>query len=191
VGTTVTMKATLQGLERPYPAGYDVPLTLKLYSSSENISFSTILALPDPLYEFTTADNIGEFVISAKDPQGLRSITFPVSDMPAGIFNVTLYSPSNLVNFRDGLQIVVGMGVIDMGTLLAGDAKDITEGSKSIDFIGDFMRFAGAYESGPTWNADRWNPKTDFDKTDFIDVTDFSMLYTNYGELSPHDVTPE
>ncbi|MFC2019637.1 hypothetical protein ACFLU4_06800 [Chloroflexota bacterium] len=62
------------------------------------------------------------------------------------------------------------------------DAKDTCENSLAID-ITDFVRFATAYET--VCGDGDWNELTDFNCSGQVEITDFSLLYMNYGRSSP------
>ncbi|MFC2019924.1 hypothetical protein ACFLU4_08305 [Chloroflexota bacterium] len=109
-----------------------------------------------------------------------KVITLAVGGLPTGSYNITLYSPHNLVNLKDGVNIAHDI-TLDMGILKEGDAKDITEDSKKID-ITDFTRFCAAYETIPGF--DNWSTLADFNCNNQVEITDFSLFYTNYGESS-------
>jgi len=175
---TLTCTAKLQGDNR-LEAGYDVPLTLKLYTVA--ITFINITTAT-PSATFSTTG--GEIAITNTDT-GTKTITFTVTGVPPGLFNATLFTPYALVNYRVDNAIPVAGTTIDMGELKAGDAIDLDSGSTTVD-ITDFATFAGAYNAIPT--SGNWNVAADFDRDDYVGIVDFSMLYTNYGQLSPNTV---
>ena len=74
---------------------------------------------------------------------------------------------------------------LDMGTLKEGDAKDCSESSLAVD-ITDFVRFVAAYEA--VSGDGNWNALCDFNCNDQVEITDFSLLYANYGQSSPQIV---
>ncbi|MFH1775450.1 MAG: S8 family serine peptidase [Chloroflexota bacterium] len=178
VGNTITLRATLQGDARTFE-GMDVPLTLRLYD--QEVTSSNILTL-SPVETFATADwNID---IYDRDP-GTKVLSCNVSALPTGTYNVTLYTPHCLVNLNNGVNIAQGI-TLDMGALKEGDAKDITESSKTVDST-DFTRFSLSYELAEGETG--YNPLADFDRSGTVDIGDFSLLYTNYGETSPQTVS--
>ncbi|MFH1775414.1 MAG: hypothetical protein ABH839_01980 [Chloroflexota bacterium] len=176
--TDITVTAQLQGDYRTLE-GYNVPLSLKLYD--QPVSTSNIISIP-PIYILTSSG--GDISIIDKNTS-TGTITLNVSEAPAGIFNITLYTPHCLINLKNGVNIPAQGTQINMGTLMEGDAEDITENSKTIDST-DFQRFALAYEtvSGDT----DWNELVDFNRDGTVNIQDFSFLYTNYGETSPQVV---
>ncbi|MFC2019424.1 C1 family peptidase [Chloroflexota bacterium] len=177
VGAKMTVTATLQGDTRP-DTGMIVPATLKLYDQAVNIGNLLTLA---PVETFATAD-ANTSLTDYNDTT--KVITITVGALPTGTYNITLYSPHNLLNLRDGVNIVHDI-TIDMGTLKEGDAKDSSEDSLAID-ITDFVRFAAAYEAVP--GDGNWNGLCDFNRNIQVEITDFSLLYANYGESSPQTV---
>ncbi|MFC1860755.1 hypothetical protein ACFLYL_00515 [Chloroflexota bacterium] len=188
IGASMTVTATLQGAPRPLE-GYDVELDLKLYD--QPVDAGNILTL-NPVESFSTGD--GNIVITDKPTQEeidegtSKNISFIVSALPQGTYNITLYSPHNLVNLKNGVTIATEGTTVDMDTLLEGDARDISEDSLSID-ITDLTRFALAYEtsSGPPIQPD-WDWRADFNRNGQVEITDFSLLYSNYGKTSPRTV---
>ncbi|MFC2018850.1 S8 family serine peptidase [Chloroflexota bacterium] len=177
VGAKMTVTATLQGDTRPL-SGMEVPLTLRLYDQAVNSGNLLSLA---PVEIFATADSNIE--ITDKNDT-TKVITLTVGGLPTITYNVTLYSPHNLVNLKDGVSIAHG-NTLDMGTLKEGDAKDSSESSLAID-ITDFVRFAAAYEAVPS--DGNWNELCDFNRNNQVDISDFSLLYANYGESSPQAI---
>ncbi len=124
----------------------------------------------------------GKITITGTDVPN-KLITFTMSGLPvANDYYATLYTPHCLVNYKSGINIAPTGMTINMGELLAGDAKDVTEDSTAIDMT-DFTRFALAYNTSPGMGG--WKENADFDRTNFIDIIDFSLLYTNYGKSSP------
>jgi hypothetical protein len=103
-----------------------------------------------------------------------------------GTYHITLYNPQCLVNLRNDVAIVAQGTSIDMGALKEGDVVDIESGSKTID-ITDFSTFAATYETTPS--GGNWNEMADFDRNDSVNISDFSLLYTNYGGVSPQTIT--
>ena len=173
-------KVILQGMGRPQ-AGYNVPLTIKLYDSSTEIKSANLLS-ETALDTFTTAE--GDIIIDSID-LATRTITFLIADAPEGTYNITLYSPHSLLNLRNAVTLQAGGTLVMMGTLKEGDAKDSSENSLAID-ITDFTRFALAYQ---TERGDEdWNASADFDRDENISIIDFSLLYMNYGQPSPQTV---
>lgn len=178
--TTLTVTATLQGAARP-AAGYNVPLTLKLYDQAVTVATANIRILV-PLATFTIADgNISITDINTTT----HAITFTVSGVPLGTYNITLYTPHCLVNLKNGVMILDTGTMFNMGTLREGDAKDITEGSLVID-IQDFSILAAAFLSVPT--SPNWDARADFDRNDWVNIVDFSLLAFNYAKTSPQVV---
>ncbi len=110
----------LQGDSRPL-AGYYVPLTVRLY----NVPITgTNIKIQAPVATFSTTD--GNMVITNTNVP-TKQITLTVGALtPGGPYNVTLYSPHNLVNLKNGVTIAASGTSFDMGTLLEGDAQDIT-----------------------------------------------------------------
>ncbi len=180
VGATMTLTVTLEGDGRP-EAGMDVPLTLKLYDTE--VTTANILTL-SPVEVFSTES--GAIAITSKDIVNAKVVvTATVGGLAVGNYYITLYSPHCLVNYKTGVTIAPSGTAIDMGKLLEGDAKDISESSKAIDST-DFNRFALAYEAVPT--SGNWNALADFDRSQLIDIYDFNLLYDNYGKSSPQVV---
>lgn len=177
IGTVI-----LQGTYRPL-SGHYVPLTVKLYSSQTPLTTETIIGA-QPLYTFST----GNGNITITDVNELSHlVTFEVSGVTVGTYNMTLYSPHNLVNLVNGVAVVREGTMVDMVELLEGDAVDIVANSLTID-VDDFSVFASAYEALPT--SPNWDARADFDRNGDVTIIDFSLLYTNYGKTTPQNVTP-
>jgi predicted GH43/DUF377 family glycosyl hydrolase len=178
-GATITGTVTLQGDERDL-AGMDVPLTMKIYTASVNLGNILTVA---PLDTFTTA--LSDISITNRDVD-TKVVTFEVTGVPAGLFNITLYTPHALVNYKAGVNIPYDGATVDMGTLLEGDAQDISEGNTIIN-ITDFGRFASSYNKAE--GDEGFDPTADFDESNYIDILDFTLLYTNFLKTSPQTVT--
>ncbi|MBI2831796.1 MAG: hypothetical protein HYX79_06030 [Chloroflexi bacterium] len=178
------MTATLQGDARPPTSGYNIPFTVKLYNQAvTNLNIKTL----QPSYTFSTGD--GSIVVT--DSSGTNHVVaFDVKMFNESIYGnswyITLYSPHNLVNLQNSVTINGDLTGLSMGTLWEGDAVDITQGSVVIDFS-DFVAFGNAYETQS--GMPNWNPNADFDRSGWVKMADFSLLYTNYGKTSPQTVT--
>jgi hypothetical protein len=173
-------QVVLQGDERPV-AGHNVPLTLKVYDSGTAITISNV-ATETPLYTFSTTDST--LIITDTDTTN-HILTFSAPTMLPGSYNITVYTPHCLVNLKNNVTVTGSGTLVDMGELLAGDAQDISEGNTIIN-ITDFGRFASSYEKAST--DEGFDPTADFDESDFIDILDFTLLYTNFLKTSPQTV---
>jgi len=172
-GTTFMTK--LQGGLRP-TEGYNIPLTMKLYDNTTILTFSNILT-ETPLYTFSTAN---ENISITETNTGTKTITFQVTGLPSGIYNITLFSPHCLVNLRNGVEIAPGS--VDMGTLLEGNANDDVQiaGADFSMLLNDYLETS----SGDQWNSGR----CDFDRNGQVTSIDFSALAANYNLTSPQTV---
>jgi hypothetical protein len=114
-----------------------------------------------------------------------KIVTITAGGLPTGTYYVTLFSNHCLVIHRANVTINETGNNTYMGTLLAGDAQDFSEGNTIIN-ITDFGRFAAAYEKSS--GHPRFDASADFDESDHIDIMDFTLLYTNFGKTSPQTV---
>ena len=159
-------------------AGYDVPLTLKLYDQATTLTINNILT-ETPLYTFTKSDGA---IIITNTNTSTKTITLQVTGLSVGTFNITLFTPHALINLRNGQAIAASGTSFDMGTLLEGNADD-SEQITGADFsllLNDYLQI----DSGDEWHGGR----CDFDYSGQVTSVDFSLLIANYNETSPQTV---
>lgn len=154
-GTTVPI--LIQGhvtLQRPNAAAPDpswiVPVVLTLSTPGT----------ADERYRWqVTTDDSGNFSL--------------LETFATGTYDVRAKNPHTLRNLRRNVTFTGGINVLDMGTLLEGDANDDNRVN-----VADFVILRNAYftEEG----RPGFDPRADFDEDNRINVRDFALLRANY-----------
>lgn len=164
----VSLSAVLQGSYRP-DSGWVVPLTVNFFFTSGNTTPVDVMnASPACSFNLTTIKSGGTAVALA-------------SAINPGTYDITVVSPHCLVNVKRGVAVEVPSTMVDMGTLLEGNAND----DKKIN-INDFGLLAKTY--GKFSSDAGFNPGADFDRSGKINITDFGLLASNYGKYAPVEV---
>ena len=154
-GMEIAGSVTLQGRPDPPDASWSVPLTFRVYEPGQTI----------PRYEFyPTTDDSGQFTI--------------VDSIAPGTYDLQVKNSHTLSNRRENVTLVSGLNLVNMCTLLEGDADD----SDLVD-VSDFSKFAACFFKP----LDFWLfcPNTDFNEDGIVDVGDFSLLNSNFFEEGP------
>jgi hypothetical protein len=160
------LTVNLQGQARP-EAGWAVPLTVKVFERQE-APVDILTARPNYLYSFTMVRS------------GSLAVT-KFYGLAPGLYDVLVVSPHCLANVKHNVAISSPDYVIDMGTLLEGDANN--DGQIRIN---DFGILAVAY--GKYSGQSGYDTRADFDRDGQIRIADFGLLSVNYGELAPIEV---
>lgn len=182
-----TVKATLQGGIRPYPDGFQVPLTLRLYDDELTLDINNIMTA-EWLYEYSTEN--GDIEIIDIDQQA-KTITFAVYwDCDDDIYNVTLWDTHvapwdhTLINLMNDVDLFA-LETLDMGMLQEGNPNADVQinGADFSLLLNDYLQTP----SGPKWNDGR----CDFDHTFQVTSVDYSLMSLNYNHYSPIEVGGE
>lgn len=181
---TPTVRATLQGT-RPYPSGYQVPLTIRVYDSGLTLNYSNILTA-SYLYEYTSEN--GDIEITDIDEE-TKTIYFTVDwTCEDGTYHIALLDPHvphsppyahSLINLMNDVTIDPSQSEIDMGELVEGNpnADVIINGGDYNIVINDYLSTPG----GGNWNDGR----SDFNHTNQVTSMDLSFVVYNYYQYSP------
>jgi hypothetical protein len=101
---------------------------------------------------------------------------FTICNIPPGTYAVLARGFNTLANLRTGVVVPEGGSVtVDFGTLTPGDA----DGNNKVDIF-DFKLLYDAY--GATSGGPGWDPRVDFNCDGAIQILDFSILSTYYGQ---------
>ncbi|MCL0048335.1 hypothetical protein M1N20_02665 [Dehalococcoidia bacterium] len=158
----VDLSMVLQGGDRP-PEGWKIPVTINFFEPGAAVLVDT------PLRSFT--------VTTAKvDGRAVAQVS-----IAPGTYDVTVASETTLINVRRNVEIAAPDLVVDMGTLLEGNAN----GDQVINMI-DFSILAGSF--GRHEGDVDFTKGADFDRNGAINMIDFSLLAGNFGETSPVEV---
>jgi len=173
--TQINGTVKLEGGERPDPAGYAVPLTLKLYHPSLTLNSANILN--DTLQMFKYTQDAGDITLTPDHPYVLD---FSVT-VPSGEYQLSLVTEHCLVNLKD-VVLTSPTTSVDMGTLLEGNANDNNQliGDDFVLLLNDYLMT----DEGAKWNDGR----CDFDRSGQVDSVDFSLLVKNYNMFSPQNL---
>lgn len=154
----------LQGTYRPDPNGWEVPLTVAFFEPGANV-------VSDPnLYSFDlTTSKSGDYAFCE------------VWGVPPNTYDVTVVSEHTLLNVKRDVLVSDPNCLVYMGTMLEGNADD----NRTIDFF-DFAIL------GPSWLRypydPAFDPQADFDRNDYVDGSDLSLLTKNWLRPSPFEV---
>ena len=129
------------------------PLTVVLHSGSCNNPVATYNATTD------ASDN------------------FTITGMPSGTSYVRVKNAHTVSNCRANV-VVPSAGVVDLGTMLEGDANN----DDKINII-DFSVLRGGF--GKCLGVAGWDPRPDFNGDGCINIRDFSLLRTNFTKQGP------
>ena len=159
----VEISVILQGSSRPDPEGWVVPITLKFFSPEANVLSDS------PLYEFNlTTDK------AKADDTAICQCTGVTPDT----YDITTVSEHTLMNVRSGVAISAAYTLVDMCTLLEGNAND-----DNIINISDFGILAVSFMTLD--GEEGYDAKADFERNGIIDIHDFGMLAVNFMKTSP------
>ena len=158
-GVEIAGSVTLQGRPDPPDASWSVPLTFRVYDPGE----------ATPRYEFhPTTDDWGRFTI--------------VDSIAPGTYDLQVKNSHTLSNRRENVTLVSGLNLVNMCTLLEGDADD----NDLVD-VSDFSMLAACFFK--PLDSQPFCPNTDFNEDGVVDVGDFSLLNSNFFEEGPIIVT--
>ncbi|MCL0037058.1 hypothetical protein M1N15_00295 [Dehalococcoidia bacterium] len=158
----VDLSMVLQGGARP-PEGWEIPVTINFFEPGADVLADT------PVKSLTVT------TVKVED----RAVA-QVSIAP-GTYDVTVAGETTLINVRRNVEIAAPDLVVDMGTLLEGNAN----GDQVINMI-DFSILAGSF--GRHEGDVDFTKGADFDRNGAINMIDFSLLAGNFGETSPVEV---
>ncbi|MDD5093806.1 MAG: Ig-like domain-containing protein [Dehalococcoidia bacterium] len=166
----VDISVTLQGSSRP-DKGWVIPLTVKFFKPGANV----LRDLPVAICTDTTRK------------AGATAI-YTVEKVPEGIYDVTVVSKHTLINVKKNEKITGPADSVYMGTLLEGNANNMTglEITSTIINYTDFRILAASFMKS-TRDAD-FDPRADFDRNGIVDISDFGLLAVNYMKTSPVEV---
>jgi len=160
----VEISVVLQGSSRP-DEGWEIPVNVKFFTPGADVLNDS------PLYEFnfTTAKSDG-------------TATCQCFGVLPDTYDITVVSEHTLLNVRGGVIIPEIDTLVDMCTLLEGNAND-----DIIVDISDFGILALSFmelEGNPGYDA-----RADFERNGIIDIHDFGLLAINFMKYSPVDCT--
>jgi hypothetical protein len=151
----VEISVSLQGVSRPNPAGWQIPVTVKLFAPEVDVLTAV------PVYTFAaTMSKSGSLAVCT------------VGGVAPDSYDVTILSEHTLLNVNRGVVVSLPCTPVNMGTLLEGDA----DSSGTID-AADFDILQRAFMSS--------DPSADFDRNGIVDISDFGLLAVNFMKTSP------
>lgn len=167
IDTIVSISVVLQGEGRP-EAGWAVPLTARFFTPGADV-------LNDiPSYEFIlTAEKSATATVAACEATGIAP----------GTYDITVHGETTLMNAKRNVVISAPRSLINMGTLLEGDANQ--DNIVNLDDYAILSNCWLALQSQPEYDI-----KADFDRTGLINTADLSLLATNWLRTSPVEITP-
>jgi hypothetical protein len=161
----VSISVVLQGDDRP-DAGWVVPLTVRFFSPGADVLNDT------PTYEFnlTTTKSANAAVCEA-------------TGVAPGTYDITAISEHTLMNVKRNVVISEPNTSVDLGTLLEGNANQ-----DNIVNLDDYAILSMCWLVSKT--QAEYDPMTDFDRNEFINTADLSLLAANWLSSSPVEIPP-
>lgn len=151
----------LEGLGRPVPAGWQVPVTIKFFMPGADVLNAS------PLYSF--AGTTGYDSSRAK---------FQCTGLAQRYYDITVVSGHTLTNVKRNVYIGGTITSVDMGTLLEGNCNN-DNAVNGLDFL--ILKNSWLKSSGqPGFDA-----RADFDRNGTVNGLDFLLLKTNWLKSSP------
>ena len=167
IEAVVSISVVLQGQSRP-DAGWAVPLIVRLFTPGADVLNNI------PSYDFMlTAEKSATSNIAACEATGIA----------LGTYDITVHGETTLMNAKRNVVISAPRSLINMGTLLEGDANQ-----DNIVNLEDYAILSNcwlALQSQPEYDI-----IADFDRTGLINTADLSLLATNWLRISPVEITP-
>lgn len=156
----VDISVVLQGESRP-AGGWEVPVTSKFFTPGADVLNGT------PEYTFTgnTTKSDGTAI-------------FQCDGVASGSYDIAGVSDHTLMNVSRDVVISTPSEVVDMGTLLEGNANN-----DDIIDISDFGILALSYNKQE--GEAGYEPMADFDCNGIVNIHDFGLLAINYMQESP------
>ncbi len=152
---------TLQGTERP-DTGWVIPLTVKVFTTGANVLIDT------PLYTFT------------QDTTKVYNSALVQLDIPDGIYDITVKSNHTLMNVKRNVEVP---SVIDLGTLLEGNAKENTPANANSINLSDVITVSASWLKSV--GDVGFNPNCDFDINGVVNQFDLDLLRSNWNKRAP------
>ncbi|MDH5781611.1 MAG: hypothetical protein OEZ07_03460 [Dehalococcoidia bacterium] len=150
----------LPDYDRP-DEGWVVPITIKFLSPGADV-------LSD--------SPVDEFIVTTTKSNG--TATCQCTGVMPDTYDITAVSEHILMNVKRDVIISSPSTVVDMGTLLEGNAND-----DNIINISDFGILAVSFMKSE--GEDGYDVRADFDRNGIINISDFGMLAVNFMKSSP------
>lgn len=163
-GAEVDISLSLQGSARPVPSGWKIPLFVNFYLPGADVMNDL-----DIYHCLVTTTKSGDYAVCQ------------IPGVAPGTYDITAVSDHTLLNVKRGVVITEPTTVVDLGTLLEGDAY--TDGF--VDFY-DFSILGSAWSTSTTDAG--FEKLTDFDRNGVIDMFDLFLITSNWLESSPVEV---
>ena len=165
VAAQVSISVVLQGDGRP-DEGWIVPLTVKFFTPGANVLNDT------PTYEFNlTTTKSGNTAIC--DANGVAP----------GTYDIAAISEHTLTNVRKNAVISTPETLVDLGTLLEGNANQ----DNTINLY-DFAVLSMSWLASKTNGG--YDARADFDRNGLINASDLWLLSANWLRTSPVQIVP-
>jgi hypothetical protein len=163
-GAVVDISNVLQGNNRPDPAGWEVPVTVKFFAPRANVLVDT------PIYEFNrTTSKSGSNVVCQ------------VTGVSDSTYDVTVVSEHTLLNVKRDVAITSPTTSVDMGTLLEGNAND----DEHVDMF-DLSDLAASWLQSKGDAA--YDASADFDHNENVNFYDIVLMAVNWLKSSPIEI---
>jgi hypothetical protein len=163
VTIAVDIAVVLQGGSRP-ESGWVVPLTVKFFNPGSDVMNGT----PVFFFDLTTSKSSGYAMAIC-------------TGVAPGNYDITAISEHTLLNVKRNVTLTTGSNVVNIGTLLEGNANN----NDRVNIL-DFGILATSY--GKSKGTPGYNAMADFDRNDIVNIFDFGLLATNYLKMAPIEV---
>ncbi|MCP4580619.1 MAG: hypothetical protein GY839_03320, partial [candidate division Zixibacteria bacterium] len=161
---TVDIAVIPEGVARPDPAGWEIPLAIKFFKPGANV-------LKDvPIYQFNHTST----------KSGIKAVC-QVTGIVSGTYDITVVSDHTLMNVKRKVVISAPNDSVQLGTLAEGDANN----DNTIDLV-DYSIFALAFIS--TELDTYYDLRADFDCDKSIGLHDLFLLVSNWLKVSPIEI---
>jgi TRAP-type C4-dicarboxylate transport system substrate-binding protein len=122
-----------------------------------------------------------DYIYSLNSVKGSSFAVATFYGIQPGVYDILIVSPHCLANVKRNVTLSGSNVVIDMGTLLEGDAND--DGGIRIS---DFGLLAMAY--GKVAGQAGFDARADFDRDGQVRIADFGLLSVNYFKYAPIEI---
>ncbi|GEM_PF-1742777 len=162
----VNFSVVLQGGGGRPDAGWIVPLTVRLFTPGVDVLMAT-----------------ANFSSLANTTKSGSTATANISGITPRTYDITVKSSHTLLNVKRNVVISSPSTLVNMGTLLEGNAKENTVDDAIVIDILDFSALSASFNKQLGVDAG-YNANADFNRDGIVEILDFSLLSTNFNKVS-------
>ncbi|UCG47252.1 MAG: nitroreductase family protein [Phycisphaerales bacterium] len=163
-GVPVSISVVLQGAGRP-DGGWVVPLAVKLFTPGADVLNDAAT------YEFNLTTTRADSGAAECETAGVAP----------GAYDITVVSEHTLVNVRRNVVVSAPRTLVDMGTLLEGNANS----DRTVDLV-DYAILSECWLLSK--GKAGYDERADFDRNEVIDAADISLLAANWLASCPVEI---